>query len=403
MILSHCFSGNMVRQYQAGLPGKRKYRRYTDETLAVALNLIETGNLSLKKAARLYSIPISLHNKVHCLHQKSVGRHTAFTDEEELAFVKHIITLSDWGFPLESTAIRYLAKSYLDKVKRQVNCFKGNMPGPEWVKSFLQRHSDKLSERNCENISKEKALINADVITEIIRNIRETLKGMPSTNIYNYDETNLSDDPGVKRCIFKRGVKYPQRVIYATKSMTSVMYCASAMGGILPLDIVYKAEGLWHSWISGGPNGARYNRSRKGWFDATCFSDWFSSHFLPNVRHLSGPIVLIGDNLSSHFSHDVRVLAEKQNIRFVCLPPHSTFMSQHLDVAFSALWKELGGEFLKDGKLQFGLKYKIIPKSQVASRLLQLHSKIQDSGSANVCSSFEKCGKWPLDISKPLS
>ena len=71
----------MVRQYQAGLPGKRKYRRYTDETLAEALNLIETGNLSLKKAARIYGIPIStLHNKVHCLHQKSVGRCTAFTD-----------------------------------------------------------------------------------------------------------------------------------------------------------------------------------------------------------------------------------------------------------------------------------------------------------------------------------
>ena len=54
-----------------------------------------------------------------------------------------------------------------------------------------------------------------------------------SANIYN-DETNLSDNPDIKRCIFKRGVKYPERVINASKSMTSVKYCASAMGDILP-------------------------------------------------------------------------------------------------------------------------------------------------------------------------
>ena len=195
----------MVRQKQVGLPSNRKYRRYTNETLEVSLNLIENGDLSLKKAVRTYGIPIStLHNNVHCLHQKFVGRGTAFTHEEELAFVKHIITLYDWGFPLDNTVFRYLAKLYLDKVKRQVSCFKGNMPGPEWVKSFLQRRSDKLSERNSQNISTEKALVNSDVNTEFIGNLPETLKGVPSADIYSYNETNLSDDPGVKRCIFKK-------------------------------------------------------------------------------------------------------------------------------------------------------------------------------------------------------
>jgi len=49
------------------------------------------------------------------------------------------------------------------------------------------------------------------------------------------DETNVTDDPGVKQCIFRRGVKYPERVRNATKASTSLMFCGSASGVVLRL------------------------------------------------------------------------------------------------------------------------------------------------------------------------
>ena len=36
-------------------------------------------------------------------------------------------------------------------------------------------------------------------------NLKEVLLGVPPQNVLNYDETNLSDDPGQEKLIFKRG------------------------------------------------------------------------------------------------------------------------------------------------------------------------------------------------------
>ena len=67
------------------------------------------------------------------------------------------------------------------------------------------------------------------------------------------DETNVTDDPGVKQCIFRRGVKYPERVQNATKASTSLMFCGSASGVVLRLYVVYRADHLWNTGTEGGP------------------------------------------------------------------------------------------------------------------------------------------------------
>ena len=52
-----------------------------------------------------------------------------------------------------------------------------------------------------------------------------SLKDIPLENIVNYDETNLTDDPGRRQAIFRRGTKYPERVMNCTKSATSLLAC----------------------------------------------------------------------------------------------------------------------------------------------------------------------------------
>jgi len=77
------------------------------------------------------------------------------------------------------------------------------------------------------------------------------------SNIWNYDETNLTDDPENKRIITKRGAKYPERVINSTKTATSFMFCGNAEGKVLAPYVVYKAESMWTTWTENGPPGAR--------------------------------------------------------------------------------------------------------------------------------------------------
>lgn len=113
-----------------------------------------------------------------------------------------------------------------------------------------------------------------------------------------------------------------------SKTSTSVMFCGSATGEILPIYVVYKAQNVYDTWIKDGPPGARYNATPHGWFEGLTFLDWFRTIFVPHARKLSGTKVIIGDNLSTHFCEEVIKLAEAEKILFICLPPNCTHIAQ---------------------------------------------------------------------------
>ena len=53
------------------------------------------------------------------------------------------------------------------------------------------------------------AKINPETVNEYFDNLESVLEGIPPHYIFNYDETNLSDDPGRKKCLMKWRTKYP--------------------------------------------------------------------------------------------------------------------------------------------------------------------------------------------------
>lgn len=73
-------------------------------------------------------------------------------EEELLSFVNCITKCAEFGFPLDSFDPRMIAKSYLDSKGRKVKMFKNNVPGSEWVKSFLKRHPALTGVRFAANI-----------------------------------------------------------------------------------------------------------------------------------------------------------------------------------------------------------------------------------------------------------
>lgn len=88
-------------------------------------------------------------------------------------------------------------------------------------------------------------------ITEYFEHLSVELEGIPASNVINYDETNLCDDPGRKKIIVKRGCKYPERITNHSKSSTSIMFAASGSGVLLPCYIVYKAQNMYYIWTLG--------------------------------------------------------------------------------------------------------------------------------------------------------
>lgn len=58
------------------------------------------------------------------------------------------------------------------------------MPGKDWVYSLLARHKNEIRQKRRANVSRE-------TTEEYFQNLRETLKDVPTCNMFNYDKTNL--------------------------------------------------------------------------------------------------------------------------------------------------------------------------------------------------------------------
>ena len=167
------------------------------------------------------------------------------TVEEEKVTMDHIQVICSWGFPLNGSDLRH----------------------PELMKRFPG------------NIKHSHAKINIETVNEYLDNLESVLEGISPDCIFNYDETNLSDDPGQKKCLMKQGTKYPERILNNSKSCTSLMFCGSATGQILPSYVVYKALNVYQCWIERGTPNARYSCSKYGSFDNDTFEDWFIKVF----------------------------------------------------------------------------------------------------------------------------
>ncbi|XP_030748969.1 uncharacterized protein LOC115877041 [Sitophilus oryzae] len=393
----------MPRNYKRKA-GARKYADYTEETLLECLNEIKHGRISHRAAEEKYKIPRrTILNKLKCRHSKKPGHQPIFTADEEREFVQCIISLGDYGFPVNMQELRNIIKNYLARCGREVKVFKENTPGTDWLKGFLVRNPE-LSQRFAENVKRMRAAVDEPMIRSFFENLSDELRDVPPTNIWNFDETNLSDDPGKKKVIVKKGSKYPELIRNASKTSISVMFSGNAAGELLPPYIVYRANKMWTTWTENGPKGCRYNSSSSGWFDASIFSDWLECQMIPRLKKLEGKKVVLCDNLSSHITVHALKLCRQNQITLICLPPNSTHLTQPLDVAFfrplKIAWRRVLSEWKDTDE---GIRNTNIQKQNFPPLLSKMMEIIGPNVEENLKAGFRKCGIVPLKVEEVLS
>ena len=152
---------------------------------------------SQRKAEQEYNIPRStLKNKLKGKHSKAYEGQTVLTAEEESLIAQHCIAVSDSGFPVEDQELRKIVKVYLDKKGLKISGFNDNYPGCDWAENFLKRQKQ-LANRFASNIKKSRASVNQEIIPDFFQNYKIESYNVPPANIWNYEETNLNDDPGM--------------------------------------------------------------------------------------------------------------------------------------------------------------------------------------------------------------
>lgn len=176
------------------------------------------------------------------------------------------------------------------------------------------------------------------------------------------------------------------------------MIAGSADGVLLPPYVCYKASNLYDTWTEGGIHGMRYNRTSSGWFTTNIFEDWFLKTVVPYLKKLSGPKILLGDNLCSHVSQFVIEKCEELDTKFVLLPPNATHLLQPLDVAFfrpvKIAWRKCLDEWKKT---HLG----VLPKSDFPGLLKKTLEKVE-SIEDNLKAGFRACGIVPFDPQQVL-
>lgn len=374
--------------------------------LEKALDAIKRG-MSVRKAGEKFGISKSaLHRYAKCNQHGGnrpilkVGGQTSLNTDTEKKLVESVIKCSEWGYPLSTFDLRCFVKYYLDREGKSIKKFKDNMPGHEWAVSFLSRHKNKLSQRMCQNIKRSRAGVSHASVNDYFEDLKNTLDGISPDAIINYDETALSDDPGRRKLIFKRGCKYPERVMNESKSNVSVMFAATAAGKLLQPYVIYKATNLYDLWCEGGPPGTQYNRTKSGWIDGNTFLDWFQKVVIPYCRRINGKKVVIGDNLSSHLSPEVIRLCEEHDIAFVFLPANSSHLTQPLDVALFAPLKKSWRKVLEKAKSKS--KGNAFDKRYFPKHLKDTIDLMSATMTKDIIAGFNKAGIHPIDKSRVL-
>ena len=193
--------------------------------------------MSISKASKLFKISYgTIWNKGNDQHSGKIGSQCYVSSTLEKFVVDSIEQLADWKVPFDTYDIRCLLKQYLDRTGTIHNFFKDNMPGIDWVQGLVKRN--RLTQRVSDNVKAARADVNEEIISNYFNQLESSLDGIPASHIFSYDETNITNDPGAKHVVVRRGRKRFKRKTQHSKSLISVMFAGSAAGEFLPPMVV---------------------------------------------------------------------------------------------------------------------------------------------------------------------
>jgi hypothetical protein len=144
--------------------------------------------------------------------------------------------------------------------------------------------------------------------------------------------------------------------------------------------------------------------SKTGWINSELLETWFEEVVVPWAEGKTGAKAVFLDNCSAHFSEHVIKRCEELNIKFIPLPPNSTWLTQPCDVAlFRSLklsWRQAVADF-NDERQKKGLKpYETLPRPHfvdVLENALKHMRNAKDGMARLIYSAFRATGISPLN------
>jgi hypothetical protein len=138
--------------------------------------------------------------------------------------------------------------------------------------------------------------------------------------------------PTSRRVLAETGQKQVYQRVSGTREQITVMVCANAAGLFLPPSILFPGKRLRDIGMAEFVE-AHYSMSPNGWMDSETFMA-FLVRFRDciNANKIQSPVLLLVDGHSTHCTMQAATFCKDNQIILYCLVPHSSHLTQPLDV-----------------------------------------------------------------------
>lgn len=265
------------------------------------------------------------------------------TNEEEKELVHWITTLTQRGYAPRYRTVRELAEIIRNRRVLGVNDVDVQLVnydafGKDWVARFMSRHPQlKSARRKCIEAARLKD-VSVERLTKWFDDLRGIIEehNIEPENLYNMDETGFAiGDVEASQRIINATIRQKFQAKPGRQEWVTAVECICADGSSLSPLIIFKGENLSRQWIPASiHNNWRFGCNTKGWTSNVHGVQWLRQVFEPSTREKANgkPRLLICDGHDSHITASWIAHCMKNNIIFMVLPPHSSHLSQPLDV-----------------------------------------------------------------------
>ena len=327
--------------------------KYTEETLCLAVEDVRHGKISLRKAATQYGIPKStLSMYVSGKLQIGAARRgpaSILTVEEEQKLVEYVVHMGKIGYGRTRDQVFDIVAEIVSKDGR-TNPFVNGRPGRKWWELFKKRHPE-ITLRSPEKLQLARArCCTPEVISAWYGDFHKFLEEHSLVNkagyIWNADEAGFPLCATSGKVVSIHNCKDVYAITADTKEQITCLCAVSASGEFIPPMHIFAGMRFKYNPMLNCVDGAYFGHSPTGWISAELFYGWIANHFAKRVT--VRPVVLLVDGHTSHIDLHTSIFCQENNILLYCLPPHSSHITQPLDVSFYKPLKSAWGKACKN-------------------------------------------------------
>lgn len=270
---------------------------------------------------------------------------------EELELVRWITQLTKCGYPPRHGIFKAMAEALRQRRVAQINehgieLVNYQPLGADWYKGFRNRHPQietAISSAIEMNRMKDTSL---EVLQHWFNSFQLTVEfhKIELKNVYNMDESGFSiGQIEASRVLINKELRIRYQASPGRQEWVTAIEAICPDGTVIPPLIIFKGESVSAEWISSDdvPDDWRFDANTKGWTSNIHGLEWLRRCFEPSTREKANgkPRLLICDGHDSHVTPEFIIHCMFHNIVLLILPPHTSHITQPLDLCIFGPFK----------------------------------------------------------------